>query len=94
MCAHLRRADFLRGREKTTPSLRSAATQIANHLKRLNLTNVFISSDCTGKEFHDLKGYLKHYRVFKFKPSTTEERDRLKPGGIAAVDQIICSHSK
>lgn len=94
VCAHLRRADFLRGREKTTPSLRSAATQISTQLKRFNLTTVFIASDCTGKEFHDLKGYLKQYRVVKFTPASNEERDRLRPGGVAIVDQIICSHSR
>lgn len=94
MCAHLRRADFLRGRERTTPTLRSAAAQISNELKEWNLTTVFIASDCTGKEFHDLKTYLRNYHVYKFTPSSNEEREQLKPGGIAIVDQIICSYAR
>lgn len=47
LCAHLRRADFLYGREKTTPTLSSAAKQIKIKLKELNLEKVFISSDCS-----------------------------------------------
>lgn len=47
LCAHLRRADFLYGREKTTPTLLSAAKQIKMKLKELNLEKVFISSDCS-----------------------------------------------
>jgi peptide-O-fucosyltransferase len=48
LCAHLRRADFLYGRESTTPSLTSAASQIKYKLTELGLKNVFISSDCSG----------------------------------------------
>lgn len=47
MCAHLRRADFLYGRERTTPTILSAARQIKEKLKQLNLQKVFISSDCS-----------------------------------------------
>lgn len=94
LCAHLRRADFLHGRDETTPSLRSAATQVLHKLKELHLKSVFISSDCTGQEYRNFKSFLSRYRVTKFTPSSNEERDRLKPGGIAIVDQIICSHAR
>lgn len=94
LCAHLRRADFLHGREETTPTLRSAAKQISIKMTDLNLKKIFISSDCTGQEFYNLKSYLPRYRVVKFTPSSLEEREKLKPGGIAIVDQIICSHAK
>lgn len=47
-CAHLRRADFVRGRENTTPSVISAARQIRKILLDHHLKHVFISSDCTG----------------------------------------------
>lgn len=46
-CAHIRRADFVLGREKTTPTLRSVANQIKVRLKELDLSRIFISSDCS-----------------------------------------------
>lgn len=94
LCAHLRRADFLHGREETTPTLRSAASQISAKLKTLKLRTVFVSSDCTGQEYHSLKSYLQRFRVVKFTPSSSAEREQLKPGGIAIIDQIVCSHAR
>lgn len=92
VCAHLRRRDFLSGRDRTTPTLRSAAKQISGKLKELDLKTVFISSDCTGQEFHDLRSYLMRFRVTKFVPPRDQEK--LEPGAVAIVDQIICSKSK
>ncbi|XP_031626826.1 GDP-fucose protein O-fucosyltransferase 2 [Contarinia nasturtii] len=94
ICGHLRRADFVQGREETTPSLRSAATQILVKLKELQIKNMFVSSDCTGQEFRSFKSYLSRYSVHRFTPSSAEERRRLKPGGIAIVDQAICSNAR
>lgn len=94
LCVHLRRADFLHGREETTPTLRSAATQILQKLKALQLRAVFVSSDCTGQEYRSFKSFLSRYQVTRFQPSSSVERDRLKPGGIAIVDQIICSNAR
>lgn len=47
VCAHIRRSDFILGREKTTPTLRSVVNQIKVRLKELNLSQIFISSDCS-----------------------------------------------
>lgn len=47
LCAHIRRSDFVLGREKTTPTLRSVVNQIKVWLKQLNLSEIFISSDCS-----------------------------------------------
>lgn len=47
LCAHIRRSDFVVGHEKTTPTLRSVANQIKVRLKELNLSKIFISSDCS-----------------------------------------------
>lgn len=94
ICAHLRRADFLYGREKTTPSLRAAAEQIKSSLKRFDLRDVFISSDCSGPEYMELKSHLKRYRVTRFKPATQEQRMQLRDGGIAIVDQVVCSYAR
>lgn len=47
LCAHIRRSDFVLGREKTTPTLRSVVNQIKVRLKEYNLNKIFISSDCS-----------------------------------------------
>lgn len=94
ICAHLRRGDFVHSRESTTPILRSAAEQLKFALKHTDLRDVFISSDCTGQEFHDLKSHLKRYRVVRFTPATGDQRLKLKDGGIAIVDQIVCSNAR
>lgn len=94
ICAHLRRADFIYGREKTTPSLRSAAEQIKAALKRFDMQNVFVSSDCSGTEFMELKSHLRRYRTSRFTPESQEQRAALRDGGIAIVDQIICSYAR
>ncbi|XP_058127241.1 GDP-fucose protein O-fucosyltransferase 2 [Anopheles ziemanni] len=94
ICAHLRRADFLYGRDKTTPTIQSAALQIRAKLLELGLKTVFIASDCSRTEFYNLKNYLKRFRVVRFAPENYEQRATLKDGGIAIVDQIICSHAR
>lgn len=94
LAVHLRRADFLYGREKTVPSLQSAVAQIKTKLKELDLGIVFIASDCTGNEFNDLKSYLRPYRVVKYTPESKEQFEQLKDGGVAIIDQIICSHAR
>lgn len=94
LCAHMRRADFLYGREKTTPTLHSAAVQIKRKLLELGLRKVFVSSDCSKSEFHDLKNYLKRFKVVRYSPESRDEMTRLKDGGVAVIDQIVCSHAR
>lgn len=94
LAAHLRRADFLYGRENTVPSLQSATAQIKKKLQEFNLSAVFIASDCTGNEFNDLKNYLRPYRVVKYKPESKAQFAQLKDGGVAIIDQIICAHAR
>ncbi|XP_050069546.1 GDP-fucose protein O-fucosyltransferase 2 [Anopheles maculipalpis] len=94
LCAHIRRADFLYGRDKTTPTIQSAALQIRAKLLELGLKTVFVASDCSRMEFYNLKNYLKRFRVVRFVPESYEQRHALKDGGIAIVDQIVCSHAR
>lgn len=37
---------------------------------------------------------MSRYKVRRFQPSSRLERDKLLDGGIAIVDQIICSHAR
>lgn len=34
------------------------------------------------------------YKVFRYKPESAEQKHQIKDGGIAIVDQIICSHAQ
>lgn len=95
LCAHLRRADFLQGRESTTPSIRAAGTQIKTKATTFGIKSIFISSDCTDEEYEDLRLFLPRLKLYRFSASTeSHERVALKPGGVAIVDQIVCSHAR
>ncbi|KAG4080160.1 hypothetical protein HA402_008231 [Bradysia odoriphaga] len=94
VCAHIRRADFVLGREKTTPSLRSVGNQVKVRLKQLDSSKIFISSDCSGSEFKTLKSYLMRHKVYRYQPESAEQKNRIKDGGMAIIDQIICSHAR
>lgn len=93
VCAHLRRGDFLYGREKTTPTLKSSALQIKYHLQNYNLSTVFLATDATAFEIKNFKSYLPRYRIVRFTPETLQQKSVLKDGGIAIIDQLICSHA-
>ena len=45
MAVHLRRNDFVQARGKEVPSLKKAAEQIKQLLKKHNLTSTFIATD-------------------------------------------------
>lgn len=94
IAAHLRRADFLYGREKTTPSLLSAATQLKRKLRSHNVTTLFLASDCTGHELLDFKNLMRPFRTVKYTPESRTQLKELTDGGVAIVDQIIASYSR
>lgn len=94
LCVHLRRGDFVHGREKTTPTLKSAGTQIRNKMRELALDKLFVSSDCSQFEFKNLKSYLQRGKVFRFIPESLHQKTLIKDGGVAIIDQIICSHAR
>lgn len=93
MAIHLRRADFLYGHKEDVPSIRSAANQILSKLSTNNLTVVFIASDTKQEELDELKQLLKQVTLFYYKPSRDVIR-KYKDGGIAIIDQWICSHAR
>lgn len=92
LAAHLRRSDFLYGREKTTPTLLSASVQLKRKLRQLNLTTVFLASDCTGHEFLDFKNLMRPFRVVKYTPESRS--NELNDGSVAIIDQIIASYAR
>lgn len=94
LCAHLRRGDFVRSRESTTPTLKSAAQQIKQLLRAFNLTTVFVASDATPYELLELKELFYRFRFVHFTPESNAQRQQLKDGGVAIVDQLICAYAR
>lgn len=94
LSVHLRRRDFVWGRPKQTPSIEYTAEQIREKLMELALDTVFIATDSPPNEFEELKSFLTpDINVFRFKPNK-EVKKRYKDGGIAIIEQIICSHAR
>ncbi|XP_067003331.1 GDP-fucose protein O-fucosyltransferase 2 [Anabrus simplex] len=93
MCVHLRRKDFLWGRSKEVPSLESAAEQLRDMLLELYLDTLFVATDAPVEEFIQLQLLLSEFTVVRYEPSQ-EVRLDYKDGGLAIIEQIICSHSR
>lgn len=72
--------------------MKYAAKQIRKLLRKFNLKRLFIASDTTNAEFNELKTYLKGFNVFRYEPNESE-LIKYKDGGVAIIDQIICSHA-
>ncbi|XP_016980184.1 GDP-fucose protein O-fucosyltransferase 2 [Drosophila rhopaloa] len=94
MCAHLRRGDFVRSREATTPSLKAAAQQVKQLLRAFNMTTVFLASDATPYELMELKELFYRFRFVHFTPESNAQRRELKDGGVAVVDQLVCAYAR
>ncbi|KAM8719491.1 hypothetical protein ACLKA7_012104 [Drosophila subpalustris] len=94
LCAHLRRGDFVKSRESTTPTLKAAAQQIKQLLRAFNLSTVFVASDATPYELLELKELFYRFRFVHFTPESNAQRHQLKDGGVAIVDQLICSYAR
>ncbi|XP_059481088.1 GDP-fucose protein O-fucosyltransferase 2 [Neocloeon triangulifer] len=90
---HLRRKDFVTGRAKDVPSINSAAKQIEKLAKKFDVGKVFVASDGTDKELIELRKALSHLMVHQFQP-TKEEVELYLDGGVAIIEQIICSHAR
>ncbi|KAJ8686397.1 hypothetical protein QAD02_022191 [Eretmocerus hayati] len=90
---HFRRRDFISGHSKSSPTVATAVRQIKKTLKSLNLKRLFVATDTNEEEFHELERKLEGYQVFRYASSDFVKR-RFKDGGIAIIDQIICSHAR
>ncbi len=104
LCLHLRRKDYAYSRKDQIPSVKGAADQVAHKMRgeaeAKGLNSVFVATDAPEEEFQEFSSELKRMmapeaevRVARYEP--TEERLRkFKDGGIAIVDQVICSHAR
>lgn len=93
---HWRRQDFALSRYKEVPSAKSSAIQIDKMVKEFDsaLKNVYVATDAPTSELNELISHLSalNYKVFHFIPDA-EELSAYSDGGIAVVEQIICSRS-
>lgn len=95
LSVHWRRQDFARGRGDDVPTVSGTAKQIRKILKTLSgIKKIFIATDASMTEINDLKSRLVAYKyeihLFLASPAVVEE---YKDGGLAIIDQIICSHA-
>jgi len=92
-CVHLRRGDYARSRRGQVPSIKWAGEQLKRRLGERKLKVLFVSSDATKEEFKELIKNIKDIKVVRYEP-TEEELELFKDGGVAIIDQSICSHAK
>ncbi|XP_078490161.1 fut13 protein [Ciona intestinalis] len=91
IAAHVRRKDFLYARKEYVPSIKQVAKVLSEKMKEYKVDKVFIASDGTKEEMKELKALLPG--MFMYKPTKTEKSE-FKMGGVAIIDQIICSHAR
>ena len=71
----------------------SVGAQLSKKLKKKSLDTLFVATDASEKEMKVLRDNTPGIRVVRYQPSDTELSD-LKDGGVAIVDQIVCSHAR
>ncbi|KAF6385353.1 protein O-fucosyltransferase 2 [Rhinolophus ferrumequinum] len=88
---HLRRKDFIWGHREDVPSLGGAVKKIRSLMETHGLGKVFVATDAVRTEYEELKRLLPE--MVRFEP-TWEELELYKDGGVAIIDQWVCSHAR
>ena len=91
IAAHLRRKDFLHARKDSVPSIPKVAEKLTKLMKEYDVQKVFIASDGTKEDMKKLKSLLPQMVMYE---PTNEQKKKYKMGGLAIIDQIICSHAR
>ena len=71
----------------------SVGQQLTKELRKRNLDTVFVATDASEKELKVLRDNTPGIRVVRYQPSEAELRD-FRDGGVAIIDQIVCSHAR
>lgn len=93
LAVHLRRRDFVMAHKASVPTIKDTAVQLQNKMDKLGLSALFVATDAEQNEFEELKSYLPQYKVMKYVPSNYVI-NKFKDGGVAIIDQIICSYAR
>ncbi|KAI5640147.1 GDP-fucose protein o-fucosyltransferase domain-containing protein [Phthorimaea operculella] len=92
---HWRRQDFAHSRKNDVPTLPGTVSQINKFMKKNcpEITKLFVATDASSKEINQLEKDLMKlgYQVFFYMPSKSVIEE-FKDGGVAIIEQIICSH--
>ena len=67
--------------------------QLVKKLRTLHLDLLFVATDASEKEMKVLRDNTPGIRVVRYRPSEAELRE-YKDGGVAIIDQIVCSHAR
>ena len=93
-CVHMRRGDFAGSRGDQVASVIWVAKQLDMRLGQRHLDTLFVSTDASDTEMEILRDNLsQEIKIVRFRP-TESELELYKDGGVAIIDQIICSHAK
>jgi len=92
-CVHLRRKDYVRARSGQIPSIKGAADQLSRILTSQKLEQLYVATDAPIEEYNEFRSLLPKFNVVKFQPDR-KQLERFKDGGVAIIDQLICSHAK
>ena len=71
----------------------SVGQQLTKKVKNRNLDTVFVATDASENELKELRDNTPGIRVVRYRPSEAELRD-YRDGGVAIIDQIVCSHAR
>ena len=94
MCAHVRRKDYVYSRKDQIPDLQSAAEQLKRKCQEHEVNKVFLATDAPEREVEQLRNSLGNdINLVKYNPSN-DVLQKYKDGGIAILDQMICSNAK
>ena len=91
IAAHVRRKDYLYARPAAVPSIKNVAKKLNDLVKKYKVKKVYVASDATPEEMKQLNSLVPE--MVRFEP-TKDELKKYKMGGIAIIDQIICSHAQ
>ncbi|VVD04027.1 unnamed protein product [Leptidea sinapis] len=96
LSVHWRRQDFAQYRKNKVPSIAGTARQIDKAIKNFNsyIYKVYVATDAPFSVLRQLETELTYYgyTVFYYLPSD-DDIETFKDGGLAIIDQIICSHA-
>jgi len=94
IACHLRRRDFLRmQKQRNIPSMKGAGKFLLEKAEQIGVEKIYVATDADEPELKQLKKVLGN-KLLRFVPKTPEKAMELRKGGIAIIDQIICSHAK
>lgn len=95
IAAHVRRKDYVNliNYGRNVPSLKAACDLLLKKAEELKIEKIYIATDGNADEVAELKSHLSD-KMMRWEPESPDQARKLRKGGAAIVDQILCSHAK